>query len=390
MPADRKLKTFKQAISDAASEKVELNDTKIIEFYYEHLLRAIYIEYVDLLGKCTNDLLDYFKKLAISVISDCLMDRPEREETLLTMLINKLGDPNNEIAKHTIQNILRILKKHNNMTSVVTGELQQFMERVKTPALYFYISLLNKIVFFEDDIDYITSVLKIYFSQFKRLNKEREEKHKNEILTLILRGINKIATNLDPSTLETTFNSVTEEIGLLFRLTNSNSYKVKIEALKLIFLFIKVEESLSDKFYTTLYKVVGTLKNVAALKLDSTFALLYKAIRRDRNVGRVQAFFKRLLQVCYVNEISFVAASLLLMNEVLKHRKELRGLLFSKDKLLDSDDEELFVDADTNKKRNKKKKRKEKEDKEENKEGEAFGDKYDPSKKGNVSFIKIS
>jgi ribosome biogenesis protein MAK21 len=210
------------------------------------------------------------------------MERPEREETLLSLLINKLGDPNNEIPKHTTTNIVRVLKKHNNMTQVVTGEIQQYIQNVKTPAIYFYISLLNKIVFFEDDIDYITYVLKLYFSQFKRLNTERNENHKNEILTLILRGINSIATNLDPTTLESTFNSVADEVTHLFRLTNSNSFKVKIEALKLIFLFIKVDESLTDRFYKTLYKIVGSLKNVSALKLDSTFALLYKAIKRDR------------------------------------------------------------------------------------------------------------
>lgn len=343
------------------------------------------------MGKCTNDALDYFKKLAISIVSDCLIERPEREETLLSLLINKLGDPNNDIAKHTIQNVVRILKKHNNMTQVFTGEIQQYMERVKTPSLYFYISLLNKIVFFEDDLDYISNVLKIYFSQFKRLTKEKDENHKNEILTLILRGINNIASNLDPGTLETTFNTVTEEIGILFKLTNSNSYKVKIESLKLIFLFIKVEESLSDKFYKTLYKVIGSLKNVSALKLDSTFALIYKAIKRDPCVERVQAFFKRMIQVSYVNEISFTAATLLLINEVLKQRKELRSLIFSKGALLDSDDEEVFVDVDdgegkSKKKRKQKQQQKEKEakqqegddsDEEENK----YSDKYDPSKK---------
>lgn len=384
LPENRKLKPFKQAIAEAEASKTPLTDGKLTEIYHEHMLRSVYIEYVDMLSAYCNDQLDYFKKLAISIISDCLMERPEREETLLSLLINKLGDPNNEIAKHTIQNVLRILKKHNNMTAVVTGEIQQYLERVKTPALYFYISLLNKIVFFEDDIDYITNVLKIYFSQFKRLSKEREESHKNEILTLILRGINNIASNLDPSTLETTYHSITDDLKLLFALTSSNSYKVKIESLKLIFQFIKVEEALSDKFYKTLYKVVGSLTSVSALKLDSTFALLYKAVKRDKCTERVIAFFKRLLQMCYVNEISFVAASLLFINEVLKHKKQLRGLLFSKEKLLDSDDEEVFVDVDQDKKKRKKKdkqkKKEQKKDEEKAEDNNATG-LYDPSKK---------
>lgn len=386
LPEDRKLKSFNQYIEDAQNAKIKITDQLLLKYEYESMLKIIYVEFVDLLGKCTNDPLDFFKKLAVSVIADCLIERPEREETLLNLLINKLGDPNNDIAKATIQHIIRILKKHGNMTQIVTGEIQQYMERVKSKSLYFFVSCLNSIVFYDDDPDYISNVLKIYFSQFKRLNIEREESHKNEVLTLILRGINNIAANLDPGTLETTFNSITEEMDILFRLSNSNSFKVKIEALKLIFQFIKVDQTLNDKFYRTLYKVIASLRNVAAMKLDSTFALIYKAVKKDTNYERAQAFFKRLLQMCYVNEISFAAATILLINEVLKYRKELRSLMFSKEKLLDSDDEEVFVDADTKpKKRNKKAKRKEKEVVEEA-SAEAAKDvskdklEYDPSK----------
>lgn len=206
---------------------------------------------------------------------------PEQEETLLTLLVNKLGDPNDEVAKHTIQNLVRILKTHGNMTQVVTGEVRQQIERVKTQSIYHYISLLNKIVFFEDDIEFIASVVKLYFSQFKRLNKEKEEKHKNNILTLILRGINNIVNNLDPGTLESTFKNVSEEIDALFKLTHSNSFNVQVESMKLIFHFIKVEETLRDRYYRTLYNFISELTNVSALKLDSTFALLYKSIKQD-------------------------------------------------------------------------------------------------------------
>jgi hypothetical protein len=149
------------------------------------------------------------------------------------------------------------------MTQIVTGEIQQYMERVKSKSLYFFVACLNSIVFYDDDPDYISNVLKIYFSQFKRLNNDRDESHKNEVLTLILRGINNIAANLDPGTLESTFNSITEEMEILFKLTNSNSFKVKIEALKLIFQFIKVDQT----------------------------------VKKDTNYERAQAFFKRLLQM---------------------------------------------------------------------------------------------
>ena len=380
-------------IDEAKLEKKKINDVLLCDMYYEHKLRSLYIEYIELVGKWTNDPLDYFKKLAISILSDLLMECPEQEETLLTLLVNKLGDPNDEVAKHTVQNIVRIIKRHNNMTQVVTGEVRQQIERVKTQSIYFYISLLNKIVFYEDDIEFISSVVKLYFSQFKRLNKEVEEKHKNNILTLILRGINNIVNNLDPGTLESTFKSVSDEIDALFKLTHSNSFNVQVESMKLIFHFVKAEETLRDRYYRTLYNFITTLTNVSAMKLDSTFALLYKSIKQDKCTERVQAFFKRLIQSSYLNEISFTAASLLLINEILKHRKELRGLIFTKAQLLDSDDEEKFIDVDDGEQKPKKTKKKKREEKaakkkeeeesdDENEENKEFNSNdYNPSKK---------
>ncbi|CAI2386621.1 unnamed protein product [Moneuplotes crassus] len=387
LPEDRKLKSFKQSIEEAQEKKTEITNALLTRAYHENIVRSLYIEYVDFLGKCTNDNLDYFKKLAISIVSDCLMSCPEREETLLSILINKLGDPNNDIPKHTIQNIIRILKKHGNMTAVFTGEIQQFMERVHNKSLYFFVSCLNKIVYYEDDTDYIADALKIYFSQFKRLFRGHETAHKNEVITLILRGIHNIVSNLDPGTLELTVQSISEEIGILFSLTRSNSFRVKIETLKLIFVFLKVQVSLKDKFYTTLYQVVGSLTNVAAIKLDSTFALLYKAIKKDTCIERVQAFFKRLIQMCYVNEISFVAASILLINEVLKSRKEIRGLMFSKDKLLDSDDEEVFVDVEEGNKKSKKNKKRQKKAQEKEKEEAEDKDKEENKTKFTTEYV---
>ena len=70
LPKDRKLKSFKALLDEAAQEKKKVNDPILCDMYYEHKLRSLYIEYIELVGKCTNDPLDYFKKLAISVLSD--------------------------------------------------------------------------------------------------------------------------------------------------------------------------------------------------------------------------------------------------------------------------------------------------------------------------------
>jgi hypothetical protein len=70
LPEDRKLKTFNQYVEDAEQSKTKITDQLLLTFEYESMLKMIYVEFVDLLGKCTNDPLDFFKKLAVSVIAD--------------------------------------------------------------------------------------------------------------------------------------------------------------------------------------------------------------------------------------------------------------------------------------------------------------------------------
>ena len=88
-----------------------------------------------------------------------------------------------------------------------------------------------------------------------------------------------------------------------------------------------------------------SLNNCSAIKLDSLFSLLFKSLIADVCIERIHAFIKRLLQMSFINEVSFTAAVLLMVNELFKRRKELRQLLFDRFSM-SQDDEELFVDVD--------------------------------------------
>lgn len=147
------------------------------------------------------------------------------------------------------------------MTPVVIGQIQITLERVDIPAMHNYMLLINKIIFFEDDIDHIINVLKLYFSQFKKLVNDKNEEYKNRVLSIILSGINKVVRNLDPSTLESTYSSISDQLYIIFKLSHRSSYNVRIECLQLIFQFIKIDESLRDRFYRSLYKMILSLNN---------------------------------------------------------------------------------------------------------------------------------
>jgi ribosome biogenesis protein MAK21 len=114
-------------------------------------------------------------------------------------------------------------------------------------------------------------------------------------MSLILKGISNIITNLDQTGLQSVVSAIQADINSLFEMAHKPSLKLRIQSLSLIFSLVKVEEDLKDRFYRALYELILTLREVSVSKLDDFFRLIYKAMRADTNPQRVQAFIKRLL-----------------------------------------------------------------------------------------------
>jgi hypothetical protein len=76
----------------------------------------------------------------------------------------------------------------------------------------------------------------------------------------------------------------------------------------------------ADRFYRTLYELLLKVHMSKATGLDDYFGLVFRAVKGDECVPRAIAFIKRLLQMSYLNECNFTAASLLVISEILKSR----------------------------------------------------------------------
>jgi len=59
--------------------------------------------------------------------------------------------------------------------------------------------------------------------------------------------------------------------------------------------------------------------------------MIFKAVKSDESVPRCLAFIKRLLQMSYLNEANFTAASLLIISEILKARTDIKMKMFPLD-----------------------------------------------------------
>lgn len=137
------------------------------------------------------------------------------------------------------------------------------------------------------------------------------------------------------------------EMDTLFKLTHHNVFRIQLQVFMLLFTFAKVTQkmsnsiaegqqtaesslsALSDRFYRSLYELVLKVHMSNSAQMDEYFGVVFKAIKADLSIPRCMAFIKRLLQMSFLNEANFTAASLLIISEIFKARNDLRTAVYS-------------------------------------------------------------
>ncbi|KAG8853044.1 hypothetical protein FRB96_008422 [Tulasnella sp. 330] len=125
-------------------------------------------------------------------------------------------------------------------------------------------------------------------------------------------------------------------IDTLFRITHSATFNVSIQALVLILQVSAARQSISDRFYRTLYESLLDPRLVMSSKQAMYLNLLFKATKLDNNHGRLCAFVKRFLQALGMHQPSFICGALFLLGELFEKRPDLRKLTAASD-ILDDD-----------------------------------------------------
>jgi ribosome biogenesis protein MAK21 len=73
--------------------------------------------------------LDWVKEKALKASYELLAAKPELEVKLLTILVNKLGDPNRKVASKSGYLLSCLLTQHPLMGTVVVREVESFLFR---------------------------------------------------------------------------------------------------------------------------------------------------------------------------------------------------------------------------------------------------------------------
>ena len=125
-------------------------DTKHLIFWaYEDWLKREYFQLIQILETWCNDEIEYSRSRAITYVWELLKDKPEQEENLLRLLVNKLGDTDKKIASRASHLLLQLETTHPAMRLVVTNSIEAdclYRPGQSLHAKYYAIITLNQTI----------------------------------------------------------------------------------------------------------------------------------------------------------------------------------------------------------------------------------------------------
>lgn len=158
LPDGRKLRFFEQqplpTLAGKENEKKPSSQDRILLYWaFEDALKRLYATFVETLERLSRDNLEFVKDKAAKTAYDLLSSRPEQEAALLSLLVNKLGDPDRKIASKTGYLLTKLLAIHPGMKAVVLREVERFAFRpgLSDRARYYAIVYLNQMVLTHKD-----------------------------------------------------------------------------------------------------------------------------------------------------------------------------------------------------------------------------------------------
>ncbi|EMR09512.1 hypothetical protein PNEG_02100 [Pneumocystis murina B123] len=348
---NRKLKYFKQQESLGSKDVTKKH---LILWAFEDFLKYYYFEYLQVIESLLKNSLSFLRERMVVCVFELIREKPEQEQNLLKLLVNKLGDPEKKVASKTSYCILKLTIVHPAMKEVIISEIEQFLFCPSTSrhAQYYAIITLNQMVL-SKKTNIATYLINIYFLFFTKLTKLLQnenatkkvksykipwktkdilkknksdndiyEKEINSKLVLaIISGINRAFpfSKIDDGVFESHVNS-------LFVIVHGINFNTSIQALILIFQISRFKQTILDRFYKTLYESIQDFRLFNSSKQIMYLNLLFKAIKADTDKTRVKSFVKRLIQYSNMHQITFICGIMILLNELEKIHPEIKSL----------------------------------------------------------------
>ncbi|KAG0041155.1 hypothetical protein BGZ83_002235 [Gryganskiella cystojenkinii] len=412
MLPDRKLKYFQ----DRPLTHPDATNEHLIMWIFEDYLKKAFWKFVQLLKILSDDPVVHVRHRVLGFISELMSAKAEQENTLLEMLVNKLGDNENKVSAKSSYELQQLLRKHPGMTMIVVREVERLLmrPRISERAQYYAIITLNQTILSGKQMDVANKLIDIYFVFFKRMLGDQEsqvKKTKNflkenrnkvdkkrkkdagktkgpqrtpgelldiqdsehsKMIAAVLTGVNRAFP----------FAKVEDKVfaahmDIIFRITHTGTFNTSIQALLLIFRVSTIQQNTSDRFYRTLYESLLDPRLILTSKQSIYLNLVFDALQADKSLPRIKAFVKRLVQSCAHHQPPFICGAFFLISRLMTSKKGLASMINTPE---DNEEEENFKDAPEDGDEEKE----EKEDDAENKKPEAnkaHSTKYDGRKR---------
>ncbi|KAK1915535.1 hypothetical protein P3342_003345 [Pyrenophora teres f. teres] len=401
LPPDRKLKAFARQpgliaalqgknVHWKAGEKLpgNLQKTHLIVWAYEDWLKKQYFELLKILETWSNDEVEYSRNRAVTYVWELLKEKPEQEENLLRLLINKLGDKEKKVASRASYLLLQLQITHPLMKNVIIGSIESdllFRPNQSGVAKYYAVITLNQTVLSLKEPEVANKLLEIYFSLFlgllkkqkehekeeKRLNKHGliqggggqhgkmakqkaekaatmafkvEDESREKLISAILTGVNRAFPFA-----KTDDDKFEEQLNMIFQVTHSSNFNTSIQAMTLIQQISATKHYSADRFYRTLYESLLDPRLMTTSKHIMFLNLLYRSLKADTSIKRVKAFVKRLLQIIHMHEPPFICGVLYLVNELIVTFPTIKTMLSTPEDHADDSGDEHYEDVDDEK-----------------------------------------
>ncbi|XP_065833457.1 CCAAT/enhancer-binding protein zeta-like [Oscarella lobularis] len=342
LPEDRRLvglskRPLSRLVTVAKSSGSDARDRLLLLWYFEDQLHRRCSEIVQALQTLMHDVLDDVRKKAQGTAYDLLTSRPEQEEALLSLLVNKLGDPERKVASRSAFLLQKLVNVHPNMKTIVVSEVEKVMYRanISPKAQYFAVCFLNQLILSRREMELAKRLVDIYFSFFKAYAKKGALDAK--MLGALLSGVNRafpfIKTEDD--------NVFREHLDTLFKVVHTGTFQTSVQALVLLYQVMESRNSvLSDRYFQAVYSKLFDPQLQKASKLSMFFNILYKSLKLDSSEERVKAFFKRQLQLCLHCDPPFICSCLYLISEIEKIKPGvLKAMLTANEEELTSEEQ---------------------------------------------------
>jgi len=322
---DSKLKRFYERIPSINEKTVKQEE--LSQWYFEDMLKARYQAFISLLEVLSKDTVSRIRIIAAATIQYLLLKKPEQEEVLLTLLVNKLGDEDATNVSKVSNFLEKLLEAHPGMKSVLIREIEMFLYRANNAAKAQYNALffLNKIqVLAEKDStssaeinEMSNRLITLYFNFFTTKSQVG-----SSCISLILFGIRKAyAVSKNTTKLEP------KQLDALFKSLRKNTINKVIQTLCLLFEIKLHTPEISDEFYQNLYYTLNRIEKLSQFDQTSFLNLIFRAIKHDDDICRSKAMIKRLLQFSFYQKVSFSASCLILISELIRFNNKFEEMI---------------------------------------------------------------